>query len=103
MIALKWLGIFIASAAYVAGLAQWVYRGRLLPGFLAMTVIFPALIWLTLDTPLLFLRGLPLVGLALFLHRYRARFLMEIRLLWFTTLSVLTVQVYYLFAGVLYR
>lgn len=103
MIALKWLGILIASAAYLAGLAQWIYRGRILPGVLAMTVFFPALIWLTFETPLLFLRGLPLVGLAMFLHRYRARFLMDIRLLWFTTLSVLTVQVYYMFAGMLYR
>jgi hypothetical protein len=102
MIALKWLGILIASAAYVAGLAQWVYRSRLLPGLLAMVVVFPALIWLTFSTPLLFLRALPLVGLAMFLHRYRARFLMEIRLLWFSTLSVLVVQVYYLFAGFLY-
>lgn len=102
MIALKWLGILAASAAYLGGLAQWVYRSRILPGILAMLVVFPALIWLTLSTPLLFLRALPLVGLAMFVHRYGKRILMEIRLLWFTTLSVISVQVYYFFAGVIY-
>lgn len=102
MIALKWLGILAASAAYLGGLAQWVYRSRILPGILAMLVVFPALIWLTLSTPLLFLRALPLLGLAMFAHRYGRRILMEIRLLWFTTLSVISVQVYYFFAGVIY-
>lgn len=102
MIALKWLGILVASAAYLAGLAQWVYRSRVLPGTLAILVVFPALIWLTLSTPLVFLRALPLLGLAMFIHRYGKRLLMEIRLLWFTTLSVIAVQVYYFFAGVIY-
>ncbi len=102
MIALKFLGILLASAAYVAGLAQWVYRGKVLSGILAMVVFFPSLIWLTFSTPFLFLRALPLVGLAMFAHRYRSRILMEIRLLWFTTLSVLVVQAYYLFVDVLY-
>lgn len=102
MIALKWLGILVASAAYVGGLGQWIYRSRLLPGILAILVFFPALIWLTFSTPLLFLRALPLVGVAMFIHRYRTRILYEIRLLWFTTLSVAVVQVYYVFAARLY-
>lgn len=99
MIALKWLGILLAASAYVAGLAQWIYRGRILSGVLAITVFFPALCWLTYDTPLLYLRALPVVGLAMFAHRYGSRILMEIRLLWFMTLSVLTVQAYYVVAG----
>lgn len=101
MIALKWLGILVASATYVVALAQWIYRSRWLPGLLAMLVFFPALIWLTFSTPFLFLRALPLVGVAMFAHRYGIRILMEIRLLWFTTLSVLAVQAYYVVAGVL--
>jgi hypothetical protein len=101
MIALKWLGILIASAAYIAGLAQWIYRTRLLPGLLAMVVIFPALIWLTLSTPLIFLRGLPLVGVGMFAHRFGLKSIFEIRMLWFTTLTVLTVNTYYMVYGVL--
>lgn len=101
MIALKWLGILVATATYVAALAQWVYRGKILPGVLAMVVIFPALIWLTFSTPFLFLRALPLVGVGMFAHRYGLRTIMEIRLLWFTTLTVLAVQAYYMVAGVL--
>lgn len=102
MIALKWLGILVAAAAYVGGLAQWIYRSKLLPGILAILVFFPSLIWLTFSTPLLFLRALPLVGVAMFAHRYRSRILMDIRLLWFTTLTVLVVQTYFLFAARLY-
>lgn len=102
MIALKWVGIFLAAAAYVGGLSQWIYRNRFWPGALAIFVFFPVLIWLTFSSPLLFLRALPLAGLAMFLHRYGSRILMEIRLLWFTTLSVLVVQAYYLVAGYLY-
>lgn len=102
MIALKWLGILIAAFAYVGGLAQWIYRSKLLPGILSISVFFPALIWLTFATPLLFLRALPLAGVVMFAHRYRARILMDIRLLWFTTLTVLVVQTYYLFAARLY-
>ena len=101
MIALKWLGILLAAAAYVGGLGQWIYRGRTLSGVLAITVFFPALCWLTYGTPLLYLRALPVVGLAMFTHRYRTRILMDMRLLWFTTLSVLTVQAYYVVVGVL--
>lgn len=102
MIALKWLGILVAAVAYVGALSQWIYRSRLLPGLLAMVVLFPALIWLTFSTPFLFLRALPLAGVAMFAHRYGLRLIMEIRLLWFTTLSVLSVQAYYLFAASLY-
>jgi hypothetical protein len=102
MIALKWVGILLAAAAYLGGLAQWIYRARILPGLLAMVVVFPALIWLTLSTPLMFLRALPLVGLGMFVHRYGLKAILEIRMLWFTTLSVLTVNVYYLFAARLY-
>lgn len=102
MIALKWLGILIAAAAYLGGLAQWIYRSRVLPGILAILVCFPALIWLTFSTPLLFLRALPLVGVAMFAHRHRSRILMDIRLLWFTTLTVLVVQAYYLAAARMY-
>lgn len=103
MIALKWLGIALAAAAYVAGLARWIYAGKVLPGLLAMLVFFPALIELTYFSPLLFLRALPLAGLAMFAHRYGTRTLMEMRLLWFTTLSVLVVQAYYLVAAYLYN
>lgn len=102
MIALKWLGILLAASAYVVGLAQWIYRKQVLPGLLAMVVVFPALIWLTLSTPLMFLRALPLVGLGMFVHHHGFKAILEIRLLWFTTLSVLTVNVYYLFAARLY-
>jgi hypothetical protein len=103
MIALKWLGIALAAGAYLTGLARWIYAGKVLPGLLAMLVLFPALIWLTYSSPLLFLRALPLAGLAMFAHRYGARILLEMRLLWFTTLSVLAVQAYYLVAVYLYN
>lgn len=101
MIALQWVGIFTAAFAYLWGLAEWIFKERKLPGLLAMLVFFPALIWLTLGTPWLFLRALPVMGLGLFVHRYRWRVLMEIRLLWFTTLSVLAIQAYYMLAGFL--
>ncbi len=103
MIALKWMGIFLAAGAYVAGLVRWIYAGKVLPGLLAICLFFPVLIWLTYASPLIFLRALPLAGLAMFLHRYGARILMEMRLLWFTTLSVLVVQAYYLAAAYLYN
>ena len=35
----------------------------------------------------------------MFLHHYGARILMQIKLLWFTTLSVIVVQFYIVFYG----
>ena len=96
MLILQTLGILIAAAAYLAGLQRWIYQGKLLAGLLAIFVCFPALILLTPVAPFVYLRGIPLVGVFMFFHHYRSRILMQIKLLWFTTLSVLVVQGYYL-------
>lgn len=92
---LQWLGIAVFTFAYVAALRKWVYQGNLALGLLAVLVFFPILIALTPVFPLTLLRGLPLLGVAMFLHHYGSRILMQIKLLWFTTLSVLVVQGYY--------
>jgi hypothetical protein len=99
MLILNWLGIAFSTAAYIAGLRKWIYQGTFLPGLLAICICFPLLIALTQTPPATILRGLPLVGLGMFLHHYGARILMQIKLLWFTTLSVIVVQFYYVFYG----
>lgn len=91
----QWLGIIVFAFAYVAALGKWVYEGKLALGLLAVFVFFPVLIALTPAFPATLLRGLPLVGVGMFLHHYGRRILMQIKLLWFTTLSVLVVQGYY--------
>ena len=92
---LQWLGIFVFTFAYVAALRRWVYQGQFVLGLLAVLIFFPVLIALTPSFPATLLRGLPLVGVGMFLHHYGSRILMQIKLLWFTTLSVLVVQGYY--------
>jgi hypothetical protein len=99
MLILNWLGIACACAAYLAGLRKWIYEGRLLFGLISVFICFPILITLTMSFPATVLRGLPLVGVGMFIHRYGSRILMQIKLLWFTTLSVLVVQGYYVFYG----
>lgn len=99
MLILNWLGITFASVAYLAGLRKWIYEGRLLPGLLSVLLCFPILITLTMTFPATILRGMPLVGVGMFLHRYGLRILMQIKLLWFTTLSVLVVQGYFVVYG----
>jgi hypothetical protein len=99
MILLHWLGIAISSAGYLLGLRKWIYEGRLLLGLLSIFIFFPLLIALTMAFPATLLRALPLVGVGMFIHHYRARILMQIKLLWFTTLSVIVVQFYYAFYG----
>ena len=91
---LQWSGIVIFTFAYVAALRKWIYQGNLALGLLAVFVFFPVLIALTPTFPATLLRGLPLVGVGMFLHHYGRRILMQIKLLWFTTLSVLVVQGY---------
>ncbi len=97
MLILTWLGITCASVAYLSGLRKWIYEGNLWFGLISVFICFPILISLTMTFPATLLRGLPLVGVGLFLHRYGSRILMQIKLLWFTTLSVLVVQGYYAF------
>jgi hypothetical protein len=92
---LNWLGIAVFTFAYVAAVRKWVYQGNLILGLLAVFVFFPAIIALTPAFPATLLRALPLVGVGMFLHHYGRRILMQIKLLWFTTLSVLVVQGYY--------
>jgi hypothetical protein len=94
-LALKALGMGILAFAYLAGLRKWVYQGKLGMGLAAVLLAFPALIALTGAYPATLLRGIPLVGVGMFLHHYRARILMQIKLLWFTTLSMIVVQGYY--------
>jgi hypothetical protein len=94
---LKWLGIALSSAAYLGGVRKWVYQGNLILGLLSVFVCFPLLIALTMTFPATILRGLPLVGVGMFFHHYGSRILMQIKLLWFTTLSVIVVQIYYAF------
>jgi hypothetical protein len=95
MLMLNWLGIAFSSFAYLASLRKWIYEGNLLLGMAAIFLFFPLLICLTMTFPATFLRALPLVGVAMFMHRYGSRLLMQIKLLWFSTLSVLVVQGYY--------
>jgi hypothetical protein len=92
---LNWLGIAVFSFAYVAGLRKWVYQGNLILGLLSVLIFFPVLIAMTMTFPATLLRALPLAGVGMFLHHYGRRILMQIKLLWFTTLSVLVVQGYY--------
>ena len=99
MLILKVLGILVFTSAYLAGLWQWIYREKMLSGLGAVLLCFPAIIWFTLYSPFMYLRALPVVGIAMFFHRYRARILMQVKLLWFTTLSVAVVQGYLLVAG----
>lgn len=97
MIALTWLGILFSCAAYLAGLRKWIYEGSLFPGLLSILVFFPILIALTMKPPADFLRAIPLVGVGMFVHQYGFRLLMQIKLLWFTTLTVLVAQGYLLY------
>ncbi|MDQ2999828.1 MAG: hypothetical protein M3Y08_01000 [Fibrobacterota bacterium] len=96
---LNWLGMALSSFAYLAGLRKWVYQGNLILGLLSVLVFFPLLIATTVAYPAYYLRTLPLVGVGMFLHHYGSRILMQIKLLWFTTLSVLVVQFYFVFFG----
>src|SRR4051812_48035487 len=99
MFLLNWLGIAFSSAAYLLGLRKWIYQGNLLLGLLSIFVFFPLLIFLSMTFPATILRALPLVGVGMFVHHYGVRILMQIKLLWFTTLSVIVVQFYYAFYG----
>lgn len=96
MFLLNWLGIACSTAAYVIGLRKWIYQGNLPLGLISILVFFPVLIRLTMTFPATLLRAMPLVGVGMFIHHYGRRLLMQIKLLWFTTLSVLVVQGYYL-------
>jgi hypothetical protein len=95
MFLVNWLGIVLSSAAYLIGLRKWIYQGNLRFGLLATVVFFPVLICLTKTFPGTLLRAMPLLGIGMFIHHYGRRLLMQIKLLWFTTLSVLVVQGYY--------
>ena len=97
MLLLNWLGIGLCTAGYLAGIRKWIYQGNLILGLLAIFICFPLLIALTQDFPATLLRGMPLLGVGMFIHHYRRRILMQIKLLWFTTLSVIVVQFYYAF------
>ena len=95
MLLLTWLGITVSTEAYLAGLRKWIYQGNLGLGLLSIFVFFPLLICLTMTFPATILRAMPLVGIGMFIHHYGSRLLMQIKLLWFTTLSVLVVQGFY--------
>ena len=91
--------MFIACALYVWGLFHWIFLGKKWAGALAMLGAFPALVYLSAGNWGVYLRGIPLLGIAMFALRERARFIYSIHLLWFTTVSVLTVHLYYLWLG----
>ncbi|MDB5102713.1 MAG: hypothetical protein JWP91_402 [Fibrobacteres bacterium] len=99
MLLLNWLGIAFSTAAYLAGLRKWIYQGNLILGLVSIFVFFPLLICLTMTFPATILRAMPLVGVGMFVHHYGSRLLMQIKLLWFTTLSVIVVQFYYALYG----
>jgi hypothetical protein len=96
-------GIALVAVAYLAGLWLWVYHARLPAGLFSILIAFPILILLTTQPPAIYLRGIPLAGVGMFFHRYGSRILMQIKLLWFTTLSVLVVQGYYVALGLWMR
>ncbi len=85
----------LAGAAYLAGVHAWVYRDRIVPGIMAVCLIFPMFIHLTGSLNASILRILPLIGVGMFLHRYGFAVLHQIKLLWFTTLNLATVVTYY--------
>lgn len=89
---LHWLGITFFCVAYLLGLRKWIYQGNLLMGLLSVLIFFPLLLILTMQPPSDYLRAIPIVGVAMFIHHYGRRLLMQIKLLWFTTLSVLVAQ-----------
>ncbi len=91
-----WVGSLLAGMGYVAGIHAWVYRDRILPGILAVCLLFPMFIHLTASVNAPMLRVLPLVGLVFFVHRYGLSLLLQIKLLWFSTLSLATVVTYFL-------
>jgi len=97
MIILKWICIALTLSAYLFGLKKWIYEANLLLGLAAMILIFPILIALTSVFPAYYLRAVPVVAVVMFVHHYKTRVLHQIKLLWFTTLTVLVVQGYYAF------
>jgi len=97
---IKLIASLCTAGLYGAGLYLWIYRARLWPGLAAMLGLYPLLLSLTRGTPWFFLRVIPILGVAMFFHRHGLRTLTQIRLLWFTTLSVLAVHIYYLMVGV---
>jgi hypothetical protein len=96
---LTWIGIGITSLSYTIALQRWIYRANLLAGLGSLLIVFPLLIALTSAFPAYYFRALPLAGVGMFIHRYRFRVLLQIKLLWFTTLTVLVVQGYYAFCS----
>lgn len=97
MLILFALAIAMVCAAYLFGVGKWIYQGNLLLGLLSLLVCFPLLIAITATFPAYYVRAIPLLGVGMFFHRYGRRVLMQIKLLWFTTLTVLVVQGYYAF------
>lgn len=95
LLLLRWVGLLLASGLYLVAMAQWVYLARWRIGLLAVLVLFPGLIYLSSGGHGTWLRALPVLGVLMFLHHLRGRFLKSISLLWFTTLTVLVVQGYY--------
>jgi hypothetical protein len=92
---LRWIGLILASILYLGCMFQWAYLGRWRMGLVAVLLVFPGMLYLSQGGYGLWLRGIPLLGVLMFLHHLRARFLRSISLLWFTTLTVLVVQGYY--------
>jgi hypothetical protein len=93
------LGMLIACALYVWGLFHWIFFGKKWAGALALLGAFPALVFLSAGTWGIYLRAIPLIGIAMFALRERTKILRSIHLLWFTTLTVLVVHLYYLWVG----
>jgi hypothetical protein len=92
---LRWVALILACGLYLACMVQWAYLGRWRMGLVAVLVAFPGLLYLSQGGHGLWLRGIPLLGVAMFIHRLKTRFLRSISLLWFTTLTVLVAQGYY--------
>lgn len=92
---LRWVGLLLASGLYLAGIAQWAYLGRWRIGLLVVLLVFPGLLYLSQGGHGLWLRAVPVLGVLMFWHHLRGRFLKSIPLLWYTTLTVLVVQGYY--------
>jgi hypothetical protein len=92
---LRWLALILAAILYLVFMAQWAYRGRWRQGLIAVLLVFPGMLYLSQGGYGLWLRGIPILGVLMFLHSLGSRFLRSIALLWFTTLTVFVAQGYY--------
>ena len=96
---LRYLGLFLAAGMYLAGIYYWAYRGKAWVGLFSVILLFPALLWLSLGGHWVFLRGVPILGVTMFIHASGKTFLRSIPLLWFTSLTVMVIQASFALIG----